>query len=305
MNTFPILALRPLLIPLAAAALFLGGCSPAMVKPDGADDARAKLTQLQSDPQLASLAPVAIKEAEAAVIAAERLQDDEALGRHLVAVADRKVDIASARAQSRLLVDQRKLLSEQREAARLESRTREVGMARSDMKAAQGDAARARSEADAARSETDAARSETEAARAQAAELQRELDELNAKETDRGLVVTLGDVLFSTGKSDLKGGATANLGKLAAFLNRYTDRTISIEGHTDSVGGEDYNMDLSRRRAEAVKTYLVSQGIAGARIEATGRGEGAPISGNDSVTGRQQNRRVEVIIANSTTAAAR
>lgn len=297
-NPFSQASLRPLLIPLGAAALFVGGCSPAMVKPDGADDARAKLTQLQSDPQLASLAPVAIKEAEAAVIAAERPQDDEALGRHLVAVADRKVDVASARAQSRLLVDQRKLLSEQREAARLESRTREVGMARSDMKAAQGDAARARSEAD-------AARSETEAARTQSADLQRELDELNAKETDRGLVVTLGDVLFSTGKSDLKGGATANLGKLAAFLNRYTDRTISIEGHTDSVGGEDYNMDLSRRRAEAVKTYLVSKGIAGSRIDATGKGEGAPISGNDSATGRQQNRRVEVIIANSTTAAAR
>lgn len=301
MNTFnplPRDSLRPLLISLAAAALFLGGCSPAMVKPDGADDARAKLTQLQSDPQLASLAPVAIKEAEVAVIAAEQPQDDAALGRHLVAVADRKVDIANARAQARLLVDQRKLLGEQREAARLESRTREVGAARSGMKAAQGDAARARSEANAARSETDAAR-------AQAGDLQREIDELNAKETDRGLVVTLGDVLFSTGRSDLKGGATANLGKLAAFLNRYGDRTVSIEGHTDSIGGEDYNQGLSQRRAEAVKSYLVSQGIAGARMDAAGMGEGAPIAGNDSATGRQQNRRVEVIIANSTTTSLR
>lgn len=291
-------AVRPLLIPLAAAALFLGACSPAMVKPDGADDARAKLTQLQADPQLASLAPVAIKDAETAVIEAERPQDDEALGRHLVAVADRKVDIATARAQSRLLVDQRKLLSEQREAARLESRTREVGAARSDMKAAQGDAARARSEADMARSQTDAALGQAE-------ELQRQLDELNAKETDRGLVVTLGDVLFSTGKSDLKGGATANLGKLAAFLTRYPDRAISIEGHTDSVGNEDYNQDLSQRRAESVKAYLVSQGIARSRIDAAGKGEGSPISGNDSSTGRQQNRRVEVIIANSTTTSQR
>lgn len=280
------------LIPIAAVSLFLGACSPSMVKPDGADDVRSKLTQLQSDPQLASLAPVAIKEAEEAVVAAERLQDDKALGRHRVLIADRKVDIATAQAQARLLVDQRKTLAEQREAARLESRTREVGMARSDARTA-------RSEADMARGDADAARTDTEAARQQNDELQRQITDLNAKATDRGLVVTLGDVLFSTGKADLKGGATANLGKLAAFLNKYSDRTITIEGHTDSIGAEDYNMGLSERRADAVKSYLVAQGIATGRVDASGKGEGSPVAGNDSATGRQQNRRVEVIIANA------
>jgi len=301
MSTFKILSQRPrasLLIPLASAVWMLGACSPAMVKPEGAGTARAKLTQLQSDPALANLAPVAVKDAEAAVIDAERPLEDAELGRHRVAVADRKVDIAIARAQERQLVEQRKQLAEQREAARLESRTREVGVARSVMKAAQGDAVRARSEADAARSEADAARS-------QADELQHQLDELSAEQTDRGLVVTLGDVLFSTGKSDLGSGAPANLAKLAAFLNRYPARTVSIEGHTDDVGDQNSNLALSRRRAESVKSYLVSQGIAAARLDASGKGESAPVSGNDSATGRQQNRRVEVIIADGATTSQR
>jgi outer membrane protein OmpA-like peptidoglycan-associated protein len=124
---------------------------------------------------------------------------------------------------------------------------------------------------------------------------------LNARETDRGLVVTLGDLLFETGKSDLKGGAAGNLNKLAAFLDEYPDRTVLIEGHTDDVGSEESNFNLSQRRANSVKSYLVGQGIQSARLSTSGLGEGSPVAGNDTSTGRQQNRRVEVIISNATT----
>lgn len=282
-HTKPIRTNRAL-IATAVAALLLGACSTT-TKPAGADNVRSKLTQLQSDPQLASRALVAITDAEAAVRAAEEPRSDKDLEKHLVFIADRKVDIATARAQGRLLEDQRKLLSEQREGARLDSRTREADNARTD--------------ADIARNETAAANMAAEAARDEANDLQQQIAALNAKETDRGLVVTLGDVLFATGKAELKGGAISNLNKLSTFLNKYPDRTVVIEGHTDSVGSEDYNLGLSQRRADSVRSYLVSQGVAPTRLVATGLGEGSPVSGNDSATGRQQNRRVDVIIANA------
>lgn len=301
MNTSKLFS--PRLIAMAAAALIVTACSAPMTKPEGADNARTKLTQLQSDAQLASRAPVEIKDAEQAVRAAEEPREDGDLARHLVLIADRKVDTATAMAQSRLLEDQRKTLSEQRETARLDSRTREADRARGDATSARKDASIARADANAARSQTDIARMETEAARQQADELQKQITELNAKATERGLVVTLGDVLFSTGKAELRGGTPSNLAKLAGFLNKYPDRSVIIEGHTDSVGAEDYNLNLSERRAASVKSYLVGQGVASARVTSTGLGEGSPVAGNESATGRQQNRRVEVIIANTQTSA--
>ena len=107
-------------------------------------------------------------------------------------------------------------------------------------------------------------------------------------------MVTLGDVLFATGRSELKGGTPGNLNKLATFLNQYP-------GHTDSVGSEDSNCGLSQRRADSVKSYLVSQSVASSRLAASGLGEVSPVASNDSDTGRQQNRRVEVIISNTAT----
>jgi outer membrane protein OmpA-like peptidoglycan-associated protein len=265
------------LVAAAVASVLLAACSTAPTRPEGAEEARSKLMQLQSDPQLATRAPVAINEAELAVRAAEQPQQDKELGEHLVFIADRKVETAAALAQSRFLVDQREMLSEQRESARLDSRTREVDRARSDAASARMNAAAAQQQADV---------------------LQRQIAELNAKATDRGLVVTLGDLLFDTGKSELKGGAARNLSKLAVFLNENKDRNVMIEGHTDNVGTDGFNIGLSQRRADSVKAYLVGEGIAPSRIVTSGKGEASPVAGNDTASGRQQNRRVEVIIAN-------
>lgn len=276
----------------ALAFFFITACSTGPGRPDGADNARAKLTRLQSDPELASRAPVAIQEAELAVRAAEQPHKDKEQAKHLIFMADRKVDIARARAQSRLLEDQRKMLAEQRASARLDSRTREADRARSDARAARADAEMARARADMADMDRETALQEAD-------DLQREIAELNAMPTDRGLVVTLGDVLFDSGRSNLRGGATGNLDKLATFLNRYEDRMVVIEGHTDSVGGGDFNLDLSQRRADSVKSYLVKKGVSPGRVATQGRGEEFPVSGNDSPAGRQQNRRVEVIISDA------
>lgn len=267
---------------LALSTFMLSGCATSSKVPSEVTDVRNKLMSLQADSQLASRAPVALKEAEVAVQAAEKVPKDKNLAHHLVWVADHKIDIASAQAQARLLEDQRKGLSESRETARLDSRTRE---------------------ADLAHGEADRAKDDANAARKQADDLQRQITELNAKATDRGLVVTLGDLLFETNKSELKGGAASNLGKLSAFLTQYPDRTVTIEGHTDNVGSDDYNLSLSQRRANSVQQFLIAQGIASSRLTASGKGENFPVASNDSGSGRQMNRRVEVIIANTKIAA--
>jgi outer membrane protein OmpA-like peptidoglycan-associated protein len=276
--------LRRTLIAAAVTSILLAACATAPVKPDGSAEARAKLTQLQSDPNLASRAAVAIKDADAAVRVAEQPNPDKELAAHRVYLADRKVDTARALAETRFADDQRAVLTAQRDSARLDARTREAD-------AAKGQVATARNEADAAH--VAAASSEQ-----QAAELQRQIDVLHAKPTDRGLVLTLGDVLFTTGRADLKPGATGNLNKLVAFLNEYPERTAAIQGYTDSVGSQDYNQSLSERRADSVKSYLAGQGIGSIRLSASGRGQNDPVADNDSAAGRQQNRRVEVLISN-------
>jgi outer membrane protein OmpA-like peptidoglycan-associated protein len=285
------------LIATAVASVLLAACAAAPLQPDGAAEARNKLTQLQSDPNLASRAPLAMKEAEVAVRAAEQPQTDKELGAYRVYLADREVGIARAQAETSFAEDQRATLTAQRESARLDARTREADAAKGQVATAQAEGAEQKVAADQARSEANAAQLAAASSEQQAAELQTQIDVLQAKKTDRGLVLTLGDVLFTSGRADLKVGATGNLNKLVAFLNRYPDRTVVIEGYTDSVGGEDYNQGLSERRADAVKSYLSGQGISSTRLSASGKGESDPVAGNDSAAGRQQNRRVEVVIS--------
>ncbi|HUG04399.1 MAG TPA: OmpA family protein [Steroidobacteraceae bacterium] len=280
----------------AAVSCVLAACASTPQSPEGAAEVRSKLTRLQSDPNLADRAPLALQEAETAVrIAEEPVGKDVALGAHRVYFADRKVEIAIAQASTRYAEDQREKLAEERERARLAARTREADRARADADAARAgaaDAARVAS-ADAARA-ADAAG----AAALEAAELQRQIDELQAKETDRGLVLTLGDVLFTSGQADLKAGVASNLGRLATFLHQNPGRNVEIEGHTDSVGSDEYNQALSQRRADSVRSFLIQQGIGPERIRTAGKGEHQPVADNESSGGRQQNRRVEVIIEN-------
>jgi len=289
---------RSTLIATAVAAILLAGCAAAPVKPDGAMEARAKLTQLQSDPNLSSRAAAAIKDAELAVRAAEQPEPNKELAAHRVYLADRKVDTAKALAQARFAEDQRVALTADRDKSRLDARTREADAAKGQAATARAEGAEQRAAADQARTDATAAQLAAANSEQQAAELQRQIDALHAKPTDRGLVLTLGDVLFTTGKADLKSGATGNLNKLATFLDKYPDRNVAIQGYTDSVGSEDYNQALSERRAESVKSYLTGQGIGATRLTASGKGRSDPVADNDSASGRQQNRRVEVVISN-------
>ena len=289
---------RRTLIAAAVASILLAACAAAPLKPDGAAQARVKLTQLQSDPNLASRASAAIKDADLAVRAAEQPEANKELAAHRVYLADRKVDTAKALAETRFAEDQRAALTAARDSARLDARTHEADVAKGQVATARAEGAEQKMAADQARSDANTAQLAAASSDQQAAELQRQIDMLQARPTDRGLVLTLGDVLFTTGKADLKPGATGNLNKLVAFLNKYPDRSAAIQGYTDSVGSEDYNQGLSERRADSVKSYLTGQGVGATRLVASGKGRSDPVADNDSAAGRQQNRRVEVIISN-------
>ncbi|MBE8589949.1 OmpA family protein [Pseudomonas sp. MAFF 301449] len=123
-------------------------------------------------------------------------------------------------------------------------------------------------------------------------------DSLNAKQTDRGTLVTFGDVLFATNKADLKSSGLVNINKLAQFLQENPDRQVIVEGYTDSTGADAYNQSLSERRAASVQVALIKMGVDPRRIVATGYGKEYPVADNGSVSGRAMNRRVEVTISN-------
>lgn len=310
---------------LLLSTLVIASCASAPESPRGAAEVRSRLTALQNDPNVADHARVELREAEAAVVMAEQPlpEADAELGEHRVYIADRTVLIAEATAATRHAEMQRVRLGEEREALRLEARAREVDSARGDASRARDDASRARDAATRARSETsqargDAIRARSDAARArsdadaaqssaaestaaaarEAAAYQRQIDDLQAEVTDRGLVLTLGDVLFATGSAELQAGSNSNLDSLVGFLNEYPERRVQIEGHTDNVGDAGYNQGLSQRRADSVGAYLTQQGVASQRLSASGIGMDRPVANNGTATGRQQNRRVEIIIEN-------
>lgn len=230
---------------------------------------RAQLAyeQARQDPETRREAPLALHEAEQALRQAEQARDEEEVN-HLAYLAERGVEIARAEAGRKTAEARAERQLKERDHIVIDARTREAEEARA------------------------------EAAEAQAAvkQLAIELADLQAKETERGLVLTLGDVLFDYNRASLKPGAQQNLYRLVTYLKEHPQQLIVIEGHTDSHGSDSYNLDLSQRRAQAVQGFLIGNGIGPERITARGLGEGYPLASNDSEAGRQQNRRVEIVL---------
>jgi outer membrane protein OmpA-like peptidoglycan-associated protein len=171
---------------------------------------------------------------------------------------------------------------------------RDAAAAEKERREAQAEAEKAEK----ARKEAEAKAREAEQTKAEVDQLLKDLSDLQGKMTERGIVLTMGDVLFAFGKADLSPGAVRNLDKLTGFLEKHPGRSLLIEGHTDSIGSDEFNRVLSQKRADAVKEALVGKGISPDRIVTKGYGKQFPVASNDTESGRQLNRRVEVVILN-------
>jgi outer membrane protein OmpA-like peptidoglycan-associated protein len=258
---------------------------------------------------------------DARIITIRKIREEQ-LAAERAAAAQRE---AAARAERQRAEEEARRAAEQ---ARLEQERRAQAeadrlaaeRARREAEQASAEAARLKAEADAARNAALAqqavAQAEAERSRlaAEMAEKQRMAAEnektqlrerlrqqlsliLETRETARGLIVNISDVLFDFNKYTLKPGAREKLAKVSGILLAYPGLKIQVEGHTDSIGSDEYNMRLSRDRANAVRDYLVAQAVPSGNITAAGFGESQPVAGNDNAAGRQQNRRVELVVS--------
>jgi outer membrane protein OmpA-like peptidoglycan-associated protein len=249
---------------------------------------------------------------DARIITVKKIQDDEQAAEHAAAQA--------AAEQSRLDQERRAQAEAQQRTAEAQQRTAEAAAARAAQEQAAAEAARAAAleqqnvltaqaeqarlaaqQAEAQRQQADAERQKAETEKAELRErLRQQLNLiLETRETARGLVVNISDVLFDFNKYTLKPGAREKMAKVSGILLAYPGLKIQLEGHTDAIGSDEYNQKLSEQRAQAVRDYLVQQAVPADSVTAIGLGKADPVASNDSPSGRQQNRRVDMVVSGS------
>jgi outer membrane protein OmpA-like peptidoglycan-associated protein len=246
---------------IAVSGLLLSGCNSVQRTDARLDQAHSQYSNLQAKSNVGAVAPVELKDAQEALTAADQAlaeRKDKTDIDHKIYLAQQRVTIAEEAYKRKVADEQQKTLNDNRDKLRLEARTAEAEKAKAELA---------------------------------------ELKELQAKSTDRGIVMTLGDVLFDVGKADLKSGGVRVVAQLAGYLSANPNRKVSIEGHTDSTGSDEFNQTLSENRAASVKSSLVGAGISPDRIVTQGFGETYPVASNDSPSGRQLNRRVEIVLS--------
>ena len=259
------------------------GCG-AKQPPLALNQAREAYAQAAQDPELATHAAVSLQNAQQTLTQAENAWEndrDEQESAHLAYLTKQQLQIAQTKAEHAMIADESQRLSQERETILREARLRE--------------AQEAQREAELARQQAQQAQQARQAAATEISLLQQQLGALQARETERGTILTLDNVLFETDRATLKAGAKQNMLSLVAFLQDHPTRNVMIEGHTDTTGPAAYNLELSQQRANAVRDFLVQNGIDPSRVIARGQGEAYPVASNETEAGRQQNRRVEII----------
>jgi len=320
MNKKPILTLL-------MTALVTAGCASVSTPPPSLVEARDTVNSAASNPNVLSNAPQELRKANESLARADQAlaKGEEVDVNHHSYVASQRARTAIAAGNAKASEDLIKTAEVERERARADAREAEAQRARISVSNARADARDARADANLQREQTAAAQQQTAAAQQQAtrsqqdaaysanqaatanahaaaseayaASLASQLTAMEAIKTNRGLVITLGDVLFEFNRAEVKASAQSRMAQLADFLKQYPDRRLAIEGHTDNTGGATYNLELSQRRAEAVKMQLVALGVSSDRITTVGYGKDFPVAANDTDTNRAINRRVEVVIS--------
>ena len=266
--------------------LALAACSTTPERIDELEQARASVQELEAEPMAATVAATRLRSARAALARAETAMED---GAPVEQIAH---DAYVARLHAEIGMES---IAEAEALERIDEA--EAERTRVQLEARTAAAERARMRAEAQSAEAQQLRQQAEEARAEAQRLQEELSDLQAKQTERGVVLTLEDVLFETDKAELKPGADLAMNRLADFMRDHPDRRLLIEGHTDARGAEQYNQRLSLQRAYAVTEALVERGIETNRLRPVGLGEAYPVASNETTAGRQQNRRVEIVVS--------
>jgi len=302
----PILRRTTALATSLIAAGLLAAC--ASTAPSAAlEQARTAVGRAGTDPAVAQYAPLELKQASDALARADRFwadERDESETNHLAYIATQRAEIATNAARARMLDASIQSANSEADRIRLQARTREADEARlradaqtRNAQIAQAQALSAEQRAAQQQAQANAALAQASAAQDRVRMLEAQLREMEAQQTERGLLVTLGDVLFAFNKAELSAQAGPRLDKLADFLKQFPERKLLIEGYTDSVGSDGYNQELSARRAGAVRDALVARGVDTGRITARGYGKVYPVADNASPEGRAMNRRVEIVIA--------
>ena len=275
----------PLSIVMAAT---LAACAATPPTNSLLDEARNDYAAAQSNVEVVQLAPGALSEAGDAMNkandAASR-REESAKVDQLAYIAKQRVAIAQQTAKQKSAEAAFTSAVADRDKMRLEARTAEADALRRDAAESQR--------------QYEASMRQAQDADARSRQLEGQLKELDAKKTSRGLVITLGDVLFDTGQTQMKAGGMRAVQKLADVLKENPQRAVLVEGFTDSTGGSEYNQGLSDRRAKAVKTALLDSGVGADRITERGYGEAFPVASNATASGRQLNRRVEIVVSDA------
>jgi outer membrane protein OmpA-like peptidoglycan-associated protein len=285
-----------------AGALALAACSTVPTTTPTLDEARADFVAANNNPQVATYAPNEFKQAgdalDRANQAAAQRESLDTIDR-LAYVAKQRIATAREVAKSKAAEAEIAKAGRERDRVQLEARTAEADRAKRDAEAAQAQAAAAQAQAQDAQAQAAAAQQQAAQQADRAAHLEALLADLHAQKTDRGMVVTIGDVLFATDRAELNANGMANVRKLAEIMMQNPDRTVMVEGFTDSTGSAAHNRDLSERRAASVAQALVSLGVPRARVGMRGYGEAFPVAPNDTAANRQLNRRVEIVLSNA------
>ena len=249
----------------------------------------------QQNPKVIMYAQVELKDAGAALERANTAANhDESAEKvdQLAYLAKQKIALTQETARQKSAEAEVAGAAKQRDQIRLSQRTHEADQA--IISAQQSNAV-----AQVALGEAADAQHKTQEAQAHAAQLEAQLADLAAKKTDRGMVITLGDVLFGTDLARLNADGMRTAQKLANVLQENPQRTVLIEGFTDSTGTGSHNQELSERRAGAVRTALEELGVSGERVATRGYGQTYPIAANDTAQNRQLNRRVEIVLSDA------
>jgi outer membrane protein OmpA-like peptidoglycan-associated protein len=285
---------------LASAIAALCGCSSLPDRVDSLEQARADVRRLEQDQLAREVAATELSSARQAIEQADDAYENKEpleIVEHKAYVAQRYADISKQRIAEGHAKEQIAAGELERNRVLLAAREREADALAEQNRVAEARNLEAEQRNSTLESQAETLQGQAAAAAARARELESELADLQAKQTERGIVLTLGDVLFDTAQATLKPGAASTLDRLAQFMRDYPDRQVMIEGHTDARGSDEFNRSLSERRADAVRDALLDRNIEVQRVRAVGLGEAYPVASNDSDAGMQQNRRVEIVIS--------